>query len=330
MTARSMTRSVVLEAMVVILWLLTVNGCSTTQHVQTYVQDASVHGPVMSPPVHVVTDNARHAMTVSAYATSQQMNRFKGAVEGTPSGFWLPQWDTVRTRDGRPLRSTISSSNLTWNQPDFTGGVNLDIVWSTTALSLGGTLATGNGSTQGGWQAGVGFCSGETSAVKVRFDAGLFGQFLDFESRSVTITTTTSEWWGSRSTTVDTSFYLDRDSRSGLGYYGSLTINSAKPSWLFNIFLQANFVVQPLLSYTPVERTTVDWALFLPIESTSGSGEVTTRATFLGITPGIYIEPTPSTVLLAGVRYMYDVSGTLKEPRSVAIPFVQFGLRAGM
>jgi hypothetical protein len=321
---------VILEAMVVIPWLLAMNGCSTTQHVQTYVQDASVHGPVMSPPVHVVTDNARHAMTVSAYATSQQMNRFKGAVEGTPSGFWLPQWDTVRTRDGRPLRSTVSSSNLTWNQPDFSGGVDLDVVWSTTALSLGGTFATGNGSTQGGWQAGVGFCSAETSSFKVRFDAGLFGQFLDFESRSVTITTTTSEWWGTRSTTVDTSFYLDRDSRSGLGYYGSLTINSAKPSWLFNIFIQANFIVQPLLSYTPVERTTVDWALFLPIESTSGSGEVTTRATFLGITPGIYIEPTPSTVLLAGVRYMYDVSGTLKEPRSVAIPFVQFGLRAGM
>ena len=330
MAAQSMTRSVILEAIIMIPWLLTVHGCSTTQHVQTYVQDASVHGPVMSPPVHVVTDNARHAMTVSAYASSQQMNRFKGAVEGTPSGFWLPQWDTVRTRDGRPLRSTVSSSNLTWNQPDFAGGVNLDIVWSTTALSLGGTFATGNGSTQGGWQAGVGFCSGETSSVKVRFDAGLFGQFLDFESRSVTITTTTSEWWGSRSTTVDTSFYLDRDSRSGLGYYGSLTINSAKPSWLFNIFLQANFVVQPLLSYTPVKRTTVDWVVFLPIESTSGSGDVTTRATFLGITPGIYIEPTPSTVLLAGVRYLYDVSGTLKEPRSVAIPFVQFGLRAGM
>jgi hypothetical protein len=189
---------------------------------------------------------------------------------------------------------------------------------------LGAAFAAHGGTTRLGGLIGLGFFSRDTGAVRVRLDVGIFGQVMDFESRSVTFTTRSTEWWGGSSRSSDTAFYFDRSSESGLGYYGSLTINTANRSWPVNIFLQMNCVIQPLLSYTPLTRTAVDWALFLPIETSSGSGEVTTSATFLGITPGIYMEPSPSTVLLAGVRYMVDVSGTLKKPDYVVMPFAQF------
>ncbi len=308
-----------------------VGGCTTTEQVQTFVRDAYVHGPVMSPPVHVATEQARNAMTVSAYGSVQRNETLRGNIDGAGSGMWGSQWDTIRQPPGSTLpREDTRTHRLFWYTPEYSGGVHFDVAWESFALSLGGAFAAHEGSTRMGWMAGVGFFTRETSAVRMRFDVGLFGQAMDFDARAMTITTRTTEWWGSSSSNVDTAFYFDSDVESGLGYYGSLTINTAHGSWPVNIFLQLNCVVQPLLSYTPLRRTAVDWALFLPIESHSGSGEVTTSTTFLGVTPGVYLEPSPSSVLLAGVRFMKDVSGTLKKPDYVLMPFVQFGLRVGM
>jgi len=306
-------------------------GCSTTEQVQTVVRDAYVNGPVMSPPVHVVTDGTQNTLTISAYATAQRGTTLRGTVDGAESGHWRARWDTLQLPPGTTLPLEDNrNQNMYWYTPEYAGGVQFDVAWESFGFSLGGTLAAHNGSTRVGWNAGIGFFSRESSAVRIRADIGLFGQSMNFIARSMTITTTSTQWWGSSSQQVDTAFYFDRSTESGLGYYGALTINTAHPRWPVNLFLQVHCVVQPLLSYTPLTRTTVDWALFIPIESHSGSGEVTTSATLLGLTPGIYVEPSPSSILLAGVRVMADVSGTLKSPDYVVMPFVQFGLRVGL
>ena len=331
MTARAECGRRMVAAIAAAVLTTVLGGCTTTEQVQTFVRDAYVYGPVMSPPVHVATERARNAMTISAYGVAQRAATFRGNVDGQASGTWRPQSDTIRQPPGTSLpREDTRTHNLFWYTPEYSGGVHFDIAWESFALSLGGAFAAHEGSTRMGWMAGVGFFTRETSAVRVRFDFGVFGQAMDFDARSMEITTRTTEWWGSSSRSVDTAYFFDSAIESGLGYYGSLTVNTAQRAWPVNLFLQLNCVVQPLLSYTPLRRTTVDWVLLIPIESSSGSGRVTTSTTFLGIAPGVYLEPSPSSVLLAGVRIVKDVSGTAKKPDTVVMPFVQFGLRIGM
>ena len=209
--------------------------------------------------------------------------------------------------------------------------MHFDLAGGSTALSLGASIAASGGSTLVGWSAGIGLFSKETSLVRLRLDVGVFGQVLNYEARTVAITTTkTSFLFGETSTAVDTAFYYDRNSASSIGYFGSLTFNSANPGWPVNIFFQANCVVQPLLSYTPSTRTSYGWLLLIPVPTSGDRTDVSSQAVFIGITPGVYIEPSPSMVVTAGVRCLFDVSETFSDKNALFIPFVQVGLRVGM
>ncbi len=306
-------------------------GCSTTQQVQTYIRDAHVTGPVASPPVHVVTDDARNAVTFSFYAVQQGSDQLTGNIEGSGRNSWLYTPELVQRPDGSTVMTrVIPEHNIDWKRPEYSGGMHLDAAWDGFALSLGGAFSRASGASRFGWQGGIGFFTREQKPVRVRLDLGIFAQYLDYQARTATITTTKTDWLMNSSTTVDTAYYFDRDTKGGIGYYGSLTINTALPSWPVNFFLQFNYVNQPVLSYTPVSRTTTDYLLFVPLQSTSGSGDISTRASFIGLTPGIYIEPTSNLILTGGARALLDISDTFKDPNVVLMPFVQIGFRVGM
>jgi hypothetical protein len=307
-------------------------GCSTTEQVQTYIRDAHVAGPVASPPVHVVTDHAKNAVTFSFYAVQQGKDNLAGNIEGSGTNGWLYSPELVQRPDGSTSYArVIPRYNMDWKRPEFSGGADLDIAWEGMALTVGGAFSRASGASRLGWQAGLGFFTREQKPVRVRLDLGVFAQYLEYQARTATITTVKTEWFFSGSTTsVDTSYYFDRDTKGGIGYYGTLTINTAVPSWPLDLFLQFNYINQPVLSYTPVSRTTTDFLLFLPVQSTSGSGDIATRASFIGLTPGIYIEPTPDIILTGGVRALLDISDTFKEPNVIVMPFVQLGFRVGM
>ena len=314
--------------------LLLLSGCGTTeQQVRTIVRDAEVGGPVFSPPVHVVSDNSKHGATVSAYATFQREVLLQGIVEGSDPGStgWLYPADTLHLSGGGvSLRRQIPQYNLQWQHPEFAAGMHCDLAGGTAAFSFGASIAESGGSTLVGWSAGIGLFSKETTGVRLRLDVGVFGQQLNYEARTVAITTTTSSFlFGGTSTTIDTAYYHDRSSKSAIGYYGSLTFNTANPIWPVNIFFQANCVVQPVLNYSPSTRTSFGWLLLIPVETSGGRRDVSSKAVFVGITPGIYIEPSPSMVMTAGVRCLFDISETFSEKNAVFIPFVQVGLRVG-
>ena len=305
-------------------------GCSTTQQVQTFIRDAHVTGPVASPPVHVVTDHSRNAATLTFYAVQQGKDVLSGNIEGAGTSSWLYKPELIQRPDGSTVTTrVIPQYNMDWKRPELSGGIHLDLAWNATALSLGGAFSRSSGASRFGWQLGMGFFTREASDVRLRLDAGVFGQYLDYQARTATITTTSTQWLFGSSSSVDTAYYFDKDAKGGLGYYGSLTLNSAKSSWPVNFFLQLNCVVQPVLSYTPVSRTTTDFALIIPIQTSSSAAEVSTRATFVGITPGVYIEPAENLILTGGVRYLLDMSDTIKDPEHVLMPFVQLGVRTG-
>lgn len=331
----SRLQRLVSPAVIVAVVLFPFLGCGTTERqVRTIVRDAEVGGPVFSPPVHIVNGNSRHHATISAYAMFQRMSLLRGIVEGSEPGkaAWLYPGDTVRLAGGGiSFQRHVPQYNLQWRHPEFAAGMHFDLAGGSTAFSFGGSIAATGGTTFIGWSAGIGLFSAETTPLQVRLDAGIFGQLLDYEARSVAITTTTTTFlFGGSSTAVDTAFFRDRNSGSSIGYYGSLTFNSANPTWVANIFFQAHCVVQPILSYTPSTRTSIDWLMMIPVPTSWERTEVSSRAVFVGITPGIYVEPSPGMVMTAGVRCLYDASETFSESNTLFIPFVQVGLRAGM
>ncbi len=334
-SAHSQWRPLLSSMAAVSVGLFLLSGCGTTeQQVRTIVRDAEVGGPIFSPPVHVVSEHSRHTATISTYATIQRMSLLRGTVQGSEPGNsgWLYPSDSVRLPGGgMSLRRLIPQYNLQWQHPEFAAGMHVDLAGGSTALSLGASIAASGGSTLVGWSAGIGLFSKESSYLRLRMDLGVFGQQLNYEARTIAITTTTTSFlFGGTSTAIDTAFFHDRSSESTIGYYGSLTLNSANPDWPVNVFCQAHCVVQPILSYTPSTLTTVDWLMAIPVETSRGRHDVSTKAVFIGFTPGIYIEPSPSMVMTAGVRCFYDVSETFSEKNALFIPFVQIGLRVGM
>lgn len=310
-------------------------GCGTTeQQVTTVVRDASVSGPLFSPAVNPVSDYAKESVTISAHFSGPRKSSFDGVIVGSEPGrsTWLYPADTVRLSGGGvSLQRQVPRYNLSWKVPSFSTGLNVDFAWKSTALSFGGSLSNVNGRTLYGWSAGFGIFTGESRNARARFDLGVFGQSLYYDARSVTVTTTTTSWlFGSPTTTVDTAFYHDIKTQSSIGYYGTVTVNSAVPSWPVNFFLQGSLVSQPILHYKPYTRTTVNWLFLLPVESTESQGEVETNALMLGVTPGIYIEPSNSMIMLVGVRCLFDASETFTGETSMIMPFVQVGLRTGL
>jgi hypothetical protein len=311
------------------------SGCGTTeQQVSTFVRDAAVSGPLFSPPINPVSEKSPNTVTLSASMSGMRKSLLEGVIVGSEPGKsdWLYSYDTVQLSGGGvAIKKQIPQYNLSWKQPRFSAGLNCDVAWRSVALSFGGSLSTSSGYTLYGWSAGIGLFSSELSNVRARLDLGIFGQNLHYNARSVAITTTTTSWiFGGSSTTVDTTFYHDATNESSIGYYGSIILNSAFTSSPVNFFLQGSLVSQPILHYKPYTKTTVNWLMFVPLESTDSRGEVSTDALLLGITPGIYMEPSKSLIVVAGVRCLFDVSETFTGETSVIMPFVQVGLRTGL
>jgi hypothetical protein len=188
-------------------------GCSTTEQVQTYIRDAHVTGPVASPPVHVVTDNAKNAVTFSFFAVQQGKENLTGNIEGSGTNGWLYSPELVQRPDGSTYYArVIPRYNVDWKRPEFSGGINLDAAWDGTALTFGGVFSRASGESRLGWQAGVGFFTRESKPVRMRIDLGIFAQYLEYQARTATITTVRTDWvFGHSATSVDTAYFFDRD-----------------------------------------------------------------------------------------------------------------------
>jgi hypothetical protein len=316
---------------VVFLGSVLVAGCTSSEVTQTFVKDAMVDGPVATPVVHVVTQGTKNSTTLTGFLNLQRGDKQRGYVSGSPPSrvSWLYPVDTLST-DGR-LSSVrrVPGHNLIWSLPEAVAGLDMDITWKSTAVSFGVSLAADEGATLFGWSAGVGLFGGDSGTVRVRFDAGLSGQALNYDASSVAVSTTKTNWLFGASTSVDTAYYHDVRSESSIGYYGSLTLNTAAEEWPVNVFLQGSCVVQSLLEYTPTTQTTTNWLLLLPVQQKSASAKVSTKPVLLGVTPGVYLRPSPSVLLLIGVRFLFDVSDTLLDTGRIVVPFVQVSLSFG-
>jgi hypothetical protein len=309
-------------------------GCGTTSvQVTTIVKEAEVTGPVSTVPVHVVSPHSKNRIAMTFYGSYQGSQEVKGIVSGSPPGSapWLYPQDTLYYL-GTTVRTVprTPETNLNWRLPNFTGGLDLDIAWEHFALTGGLNVSSVSGEALIGWSAGMGFFTAKPGGVGLRLEGGVLGQSVGFDASSVQIVTVSHSggWFSHSSTSVDTFYFHDIDRTMNIGFYGSLMLNTTYPEWPVNIFLQASVFTQPLMSYTPSRRT--DVTFMFPFPGVGTHTEETTASTdvvLFGLTPGIYIEPSPTILITCGARIIMDISDSMREPGNLVMPFVQFSLR---
>jgi hypothetical protein len=271
------------------------SGCVVSQ--QFYLEDAHVSGPMNQPPVYVTRDMKDGQIRVAPHLS----------------------YNTDRLLSGKvPESGDMSSSmkEITWALPEFTFGVGADFVTGQhTAIAAGWNFGVANG--QGSWNGylGIGLFS-EGPEVGIRFDAGVQLRALQHDAR-VMVVTTSGGIFGSSS--VDTGYYHDRGTDRALDFYGALTLNTKFDSWPFNVFLNAALTRQSLLDYSPST-----WSEFHPYTYVGSMDiNVSSRATFLILSPGVYVELGQNSRLLVGARCAIVLDIQDLKPGTSFSPFAQ-------
>ena len=270
-----------------------------------YLQDVNVRGPVNQPPIHV-NDNANGGdVSLNVHASGGNRQLVEGHVDGS----------------GSPNKYATRYMNLSWNLPKSYFGTDVDLTLSRgIALTLGFNYSTLEEESFLGGHAGLGLLfHGE--AVSGRFDAGVHWQTLKYDAATVVERQVTSLFSSSSST--DTFYFHDIGNSTLFDYYFSLTLNSKKHDWPLNFFAQIAISKQSLTNFQP--STQVEYGLFethIIVDTRAKSS-----ATFLMITPGIYVNVGSSTRLLAGVRVAKETEIILGSPDIILMPLLQFDLK---
>lgn len=310
-------------------------GCAQTVEIQTWVLDAELEGSAAAPPVHVTPPGKRNSITISPSISFGPSQDIVGDVtDSSPqqAATYYPI-DTLYAPDGSiaSITRSVPEHNLRWALPSYNVGLDIDIAWQTIALSAGVNVDGQSGSTGLGFNAAVGlFDVGEE--LGVRFDAGVQWRSITYAAQTVVITTIESTGWpyGNTSEPPTVEYYDDRDTRSRLGYFAALTLNSVSLPLPFQLFVQVGLSRQTLFDFEPVYRATnVFLPLPVPMPESSG-GEAVTAVTWLTGTPGIYVDLATNVRIVAGARVMTDLSGSIASPGVTVIPFAQVDVAFGM
>jgi hypothetical protein len=282
---------------------LSYSGCTVKDTI--YLQDVSVSGPVSQPAVHINDGAKAGDVCVSTRGSVGNERTVDGHVDGS---------------DGANRYAT-RYMNLSWNLPRSYFGADFDFTLSRgVALAIGIDYSTIHDKSFLGGNTGLGFLfHGEV--VSGRFDVGIQLQNLDYDSRTVVEHEVTALF--SSSTSTDTIYFHDIGNSTLLDYYFSLTINSNRHDWPVNFLAQISLSKQSLTDYRPSTQIINGPFITHIIVDTRAQSS----ATFLMMTPGIYINLGNSTRMLAGLRIAKEVELTAGTPDIILMPLLQFDIK---
>jgi hypothetical protein len=322
----SAMKSFLIRLVFVPLFGFLTGGCAHTESVSTYILNTTVEGPVAQIPVHITTDGTPNSITITPSASLRVTDGVRGNVDGAPPLQALslyPPETTVGLGGSTTVRRNPPQYTMAWNLPDYSLGLDLDFTWKSFAFAVGGSYTALGGNSLTGWYGSVGTFAVANANLGFRLDAGISWQAISHTTASVVLTTTELSFLGNViSKTADTTYYLDKQRETKLGYFLSLTLNSVKAEWPVNFFVQLAFNRQTLFDFEPRKVTTMHFPI--PIVEHSSGGNASTAASFISVAPGLHVRIADGIRMVAGVRVMWDLSETLAEPSNITVPFVRF------
>lgn len=317
----------------VIVIAAVLSGCAETKETTFYLQDLKVNSPITQPPIHITTNPEAgkiHIIPRISIATGS-------AIEGTVLGHTPVnskgnfQVDTVRGADngvhfrdpGGVNTYEFTGSNLQWNIPSTSAGLDVDLGLSPSlALALGASYASSGGTGLWSYRAGLGFRA-EGRSMAWRIDFGWLWQ----EQLLVYTTIVTERPLSSSASTVY--FYHDREKKADGSFYGALTLNSQRDDWSTNIFLQIGLTRQRISEYRPKALREEGWIIppFFPVPAPTNivsdvRGEFS--ATLVHVTPGVYFGLTETARVVCGVRFSVETEIENRSRSLIVSPVVQF------
>lgn len=297
------------------------SACTVSQDV--YLQEIDVRGPVYQPPVFI-TDSAE----VGEFRIAPLLSFGKaGTLDGTVDGHTkvnrngVYQLDTTYNGNEITLQETPDTNtftyqgkNLRWQTPEMVVGVQGDYAISRTlALAFGFRYSALRN--QDFWSGNVGLGLHTTGEmVGFRLEGGVHWSPLAYDA--LTVVVTRISLFGS--TTEDVAVFHDIGRETNLGFYGSLTLNTRRAEWPLNLFLNVALARQRVTNYEP--HTSVFVAPFYTSVRITDV-RASASATFLSVSPGVYLNFDLRQRLILGVRW---TKGTDVVEGNFLSPFIQY------
>lgn len=305
-------------------------GCTTVKTL--YLQDVEVTGPINQSPIHITDSTETPSVTLSMRFSYNPEKEIKAKTEGTPmvnsQGFY--QVDTTYNSNGTITytktpgvnRYSYPGQNLTWNFAAVTAALDFDFKLTRNFALFGGfNYAGGNNKSLWGGTGGIGIF-GVNNGIAFRLDAGLYIQSISYDAYTIAEIRETS-FWGSSTEYV--LFYHDIDKSTHFDPFANFTINTAKNDWIMNIFLNAGYSVQSLLSFEP-RTLDVYWFPIPPFvfnETITNDYRGETTAGFIHFTPGFYFNLSGKSRIVIGARFFYETQLNDASKHFFVLPMMQ-------
>jgi hypothetical protein len=312
--------------LMLLLFGLFLAGCTVTQTV--YLQDASIKGPIQSPPLNILENSRKDKIIISPkFHVAPPKPILTGNVNHTRvNANGVYQVDSVKNSDdtysfteSNQNTYPFQGSNLRWNVSDFYGGLDVNIPWGKTSrVNLGFSIARENGESLLGGSLGLGLCSIQDQG-SFTFSFGLNYQQMAYDLTSVVKTDVDYFWGGSSSSVL---FFHDRGKAGSLGFYLNLLYNSSYEGTV-NFYMGGGYLQQTLLSYKP---NTLDpnfiWP-FMTVNDIQGDESFSKSLGFLSLTPGLFFKVSDDIRFVAGANLLYDI-GDAATGQMIVIPSFRF------
>ena len=319
-----MFRSVVAQSIntpLIVLFTLIFSACSITQEI--YLQEVEVKGPVFQPPVFITDSTEAGQFRLAPHIFFGNARTFMGSVEGHTrvNQIGVYQLDTTRNGNEITLRETpgantytYSGQNLRWETPDVTAGLqgNLAINKGISVTFGGQYSALGSKGFWGG-NVGIGFHTADAT-LATRIDGGLHWTPVAYDALTVVVTRTSL--FGS--TSEDVLVFHDIGTETNLGFYGALSLNTRRRDWPLNFFVNLAVSRQRLTHYEP-HTSVFPYPFYYSVQVTDA--RTSSSATFVSLTPGLYLTVGEGHRLLLGARWNKGTDGV---GEGFVSPFVQY------
>jgi hypothetical protein len=276
-------------------------GCTITR--EATLRDAQVKGMINLPPVHLAEDVEGRNIKITPHINYISSKDFKTSV--TPDAYSdkkISSSDKNLTL-AKTQQAEINSSggNLTWEMPEMTGGLDLELF-----LTKGFGFTGSYNFAQGGGNGSFGLAlQSAQKGFGVRFDAGLLFNHFSYDAYTI-VEERIESIFGSESATY---YFHDAGITNSTNFYISLTFNSTDKNSLLGFLLSLGYFHQTIFDYTPGNLDDGHYILFppLPVVIINNTHlECTTG--YFNLLPGIIANLNENIAIIGGVRMNTEIS----------------------
>lgn len=290
-----------LTALSALILLPFFSGCTITR--EATLRDAQVKGMINLPPVHLAEDVEGRNIRITPHINYISAKDLKTGI--TPDAYSNKKISSsdknLTLAKTQQVEVNSSGGNLTWEMPEITGGLDLELF-----LSKGFGFTCSYNFAQGGGNGSFGVALQKAQkGFGVRLDAGLLFNHFSYEAYTI-VEEKIESIFGSESATY---YFHDAGNTNSTNFYVSLTFNSTDKNNILGFLLSMGYFRQTIFDYNPGNLDDGHYLLFPPLPVIINNNthlECTTG--YFNLLPGIIANLNENISIMGGVRMNTEIS----------------------